>query len=174
MAGGCGSKEEVPLIDAEDAHIMAWVRQEGRKWTRPLEEGQWEGAQTKLSLRHRFLVLDDLERNELLSRHAELATDAEGLADIPSEPTPNIDEDRPDEERVWKVTGLPPAGFRALLRLPALNSFCSETWRWRHGDGSHPGAQWRLTSADGKAAGTLASIPLLAPSNPKSRRRRKR
>jgi hypothetical protein len=64
--------EIVPFTAEKDAYIMAWVRHHWRKWTRLLEEGQGQRTRTALSLKHRYFVLDDTERNEMLARLSEL------------------------------------------------------------------------------------------------------
>jgi hypothetical protein len=91
-------EEIVPFTTEEEADIMAWVRQHGRKWRRLLEEGEQVGARTTLSLKHGCFVLDDIEPNEMLARLSELAADMEGLADIATGPMPDSLGDRPDEE----------------------------------------------------------------------------
>jgi hypothetical protein len=101
----------LPFTAEEDAHTMAWARQHGRKCTRLLEDGEWAGPRTTLSLKHRYFVLEDMERNEMLARLSELAADMEGLADIATDLMSDSDEAR----------------IRAFLHLPAPHCFCSET-----------------------------------------------
>jgi hypothetical protein len=49
-------------------------------------------------VKHRYFVLDDVERNEMLAGLSEFAAEMEGLADIAIDSMRDIDEDRGDEE----------------------------------------------------------------------------
>ena len=79
---------------------MSWVGTYGRKWARLLEDGPWAGTRTRLSLKHRYDMLDDIERNELMIRLGQVAAELDGVVDIATDLRPDIDEDRPEEEDV--------------------------------------------------------------------------
>ena len=167
--------EIVPFTAEEDAHIMSWVGTNGRKWARLLEEGPWAGTRTRLSLKHRYDMLDDIERNDLMVRLQEVAAGLDGFVDIATDLRPDIGEDRPDEEDEEEPEEVLPGDSSAFMHF-CINQRALFSRRHPEADTCElarlMGQQWRQMPRDEREAWRPAALPPPAPSPAKKGRKR--